>query len=475
MKKKQILIVEDEIIIARDIAHNIYKFGFDVCGNVTTGEEAIEFVSKIKPDLILMDIVLSGEKNGIEAAKYIYQNYDIPIIFVTSYSEEKIILDAISTNPFGYIIKPFKEKDLYVNIKIALHKHAQEKENRLKYKQTVKNFQEIKKSHSLVSKELERLIQKDVIGKSKKIEQVLRSAMTAAKHENTNILITGESGTGKEIVARIIHHASKRKANYFCIVNSSAIPTSLIESEFFGHVKGAFTGAISNKKGYLELADKGTLFLDEIADMPINIQAKLLRVIEEKKITKVGGNKQLLVDFRIISATNKDIYKLVNENEFRMDLLYRLNAMTINIPPLRERPEDIEPLVKYYLKKFSYEMKKTEPSIAPEVIKKLSNYHFPGNVRELKNLVENAFIHCDSKVLKLEYFPLFENIKHHDLKEKKFSENLDLEKKEIKMIKRALELSNFNQTQAAKKLNISRDSLIRRLKKYRITSKKILI
>jgi len=300
--------------------------------------------------------------------------------------------------------------------------------------------------------------------------------MIAANHENTNVLITGESGTGKEIVARIIHHASKRKNNFFCVVNSCAIPGSLIESEFFGHVKGAFTGAISNKKGYLELADKGTLFLDEIADMPINIQAKLLRVIEEKKITRIGGNKQELVDFRIISATNKDIYKLVNENKFRMDLLYRLNTMTIDIPPLRERTEDIEPLLEYYLKKFSYELKKIEPGFVPEIIEELKKYPFPGNVRELKNFVENSLIHCNNPILTLEDFSFLENIKLQDsLNEKELIEDLNLEKIQIKLIKKALEISNFNQTKAAKKLNISRDSLIRRLKKYNIKSTKILI
>ena len=474
MGKAQVLIVEDEYIISSDLQLRLTKLGFDVVSIVTSGEEAIRIVAEVLPDIILMDIVLTGDINGIEAAKTIYKEHNIPIIFISAYADNDTLKEALATNPFGYIIKPIEDKELLVNIEIALFRHKNDKELNRKYKNVVKKYKQTIDTHSLVSKQLESLIQTKVIGKSKKTELIMEQAMTAAEHENTNILITGESGTGKEIVARVIHYASKRKNNNFCIVNSCAIPSTLMESEFFGHVKGAFTGAITNKNGVLQIADKGTLFLDEIADMPAELQAKLLRVIEDKKITKIGGHESIVVDFRIISATNKDIYKFVEENKFRLDLLYRLNTMVIEIPSLRERPEDIEPLLKFYIQKISVDLKKPVPQISKEVFTRLRRYSFPGNVRELKNMVENALIHSNTPLLNLKDFTFYKsnNIMNKSGNSPNPGEDMSLENNEIMLIKKALNMADFNQTRAAAILNISRDSLIRRLIKYNINIKK---
>jgi len=474
MEQKKILIVEDEVIIADDLKNCLSNFGYNVCDIVSSGEEAIIKAAESNLDLILMDIVLNGEIDGITTARHIYDTYHIPIIYITAYSGNDILSKAIKTNPFGYIIKPFKERELYSTIELALKKYLKEKRISSKYKRAVKRYRQTKKFSSLISEELEKLIQNEVVGQSEQITNVLKQAMTAAKYKNTNVMIVGESGTGKEIVARIIHYASERKENYFCVVNSSAIPETLIESEFFGHVRGAFTGALNNKKGFLEIADKGTLFLDEIADMPIRLQAKLLRVIEDKKITRIGGQKQLAVDFRIISATNKDIFKLVQDNKFRLDLIHRLNTMVIKIPPLRERQDDIEPLFAYYVKKISLELKKPVPDIDPTLINNLKNYEFPGNVRELKNIVENALIHCNKPVLEFSDFsiPNLFPVKKELEEDIKKNEDLSLENMEIQHLRKVLEIAGFNQTRAAGLLKISRDSLIRRLKKYKIKIRK---
>ena len=474
MDKKRILIVENETVIADDIEISLLNFGYEVCDKVLSGEEAIQKTTCLKPDLVLMDLVLEGEMNGIEAAKYIIRKFDIPIIFITAFSDDNTLIKVKEAEPYGYIIKPFNERKLYTTIEIALDKHKKEKNIRSKYKRTVKKYQQAKKFGSMISGELEKLIRNELVGQSEQITNVLKQAMTAAKYKNTNVMIVGETGTGKEIIARIIHYASERKENYFCVVNSSAIPETLIVSEFFGHVKGAFTGAINNKKGFLEIADKGTLFLDEIADMPVRLQAKLLRVIENKQITRIGGQKNLSVDFRIISATNKDIFKLVQDNRFRLDLIHRLNTMVIKIPPLRERLDDIEPLLEYYVKKISHELNKTVPDIDPTLIYKLKNYQFPGNVRELKNLVENALIHCNKPVLEFSDFsiPDLIPVKKESEENIKKNEDLSLEATEIRHIRKVLEIADFNQTRAAGLLKISRDSLIRRLKKYNIKIRK---
>jgi transcriptional regulator with PAS, ATPase and Fis domain len=320
--------------------------------------------------------------------------------------------------------------------------------------------------NSLISGELEKRIERNFIGESPQIKQVLEQASTAALYKTTNVLITGESGTGKEIVARIIHYASEQRDKNFCAVNSSAVTDTLLESEFFGHIKGSFTGAINDKKGYFESANEGTLFLDEIADMPVGLQAKLLRAIEEKKIKRVGSNDEISVDFRVISATNHDFNKLIETRAFRLDLFHRLNTITIHIPPLRERPEDIAPLLSYFALYFAEKLNKPEPAIDPSLVARLRQYNFPGNVRELRNMTERALIFCKSGMLGPEDYPLV--VKEPVASVISTAPVLSLDNQEQDIILRALKESNNNQLRAARLLGISRDALIRRMRKYNI-------
>jgi transcriptional regulator with PAS, ATPase and Fis domain len=323
--------------------------------------------------------------------------------------------------------------------------------------------------NSLISKSLEDKIERNFIGESKKIQEVLDLAMTAAKFPETNVLITGESGTGKENIARIIHYSSDRKDNIFMGVNSSAITESLLESEFFGHKKGSFTGAIADKKGFFEVCDQGTLFLDEIADMPMALQAKILRALEEKKITRVGDTDQISVNFRIIAATNHDIDQLIRDCKFRLDLMHRLNTLHIHIPPLRERVEDIEPLLRYFMAEFSVKLNKRSPEIGKQVIDFLKKYDFPGNVRELKNMSERAIILAKDDKLQESDFPI--NEKNVSGTESLFG-TLNLQENEIRIIRHALRENEYNQKATSDVLGITRDALIRRMKKYKIRIKK---
>jgi transcriptional regulator with PAS, ATPase and Fis domain len=323
----------------------------------------------------------------------------------------------------------------------------------------------MEEKNSLISKNLQEKIKREFIGESRQIKEILNLAMTASKYKDTSVLITGESGTGKENVARIIHYESDRKDNIFCAVNSSAITDSLLESEFFGHKKGSFTGAISDKKGFFEVSDNGTLFLDEIADMPINLQAKILRAIEEKTITRVGETEPVATDFRIIAATNHDIEKLIEAKKFRLDLLHRLNTIHIHIPPLRERIEDIQPLLEYFVSEFARRLNKPVPGIAKETIKMLMTYSFPGNVRELRNMTERAIILCKDEILTPNDFYTKPG---NDQGTQKETVIFNLDENEQNLIRLALKEKNFNQNKTAELLGITRDSLIRRMKKFGI-------
>ncbi len=289
-----------------------------------------------------------------------------------------------------------------------------------------------------------------------------------AQTNNTSVLITGESGTGKEIVARGIHHLSKRRDHYFHSVNCSAIPKELFESEFFGHTKGAYTGATETKAGWFEIADKGTLFLDEIVDMDPSLQSKFLRVLEEKRVTRVGSTKELMIDVRIIAATNQEIESMIDKGKFRMDLYHRLNIFHIHIPPLRERKDDIRPLFDFFLKRFQQETGFVKQKLAPEVYDVLMEYDYPGNVRELRNIIERAVILAGDKSIGAEHLTMPGK---SGIAAAPVSDGLpgfDLEKMEEVLIRKALKASHNNKSKAAKLLNISWQALDRRMKKLNI-------
>jgi len=405
-------------------------------------------------DLLILDVRLKGI-SGLEILKEVKQNYPkLEVIIVSAHGDMDTVINALRNGAIDYLKKPFRHTDIQIAI--------QRTRKFLDLQRVIKSMEA---KTSLISKSLQDKIKRDFIGESQQIKNILEMAITAAKYENTSVLITGESGTGKENIARIIHYDSSRKDNVFCAVNSSAITDSLLESEFFGHKKGSFTGAIADKKGFFEVSDQGTLFLDEIADMPINLQAKILRAIEEKTITRVGETEPVATNFRIIAATNHNIDKLIEEKKFRLDLLHRLNTIHIRIPPLRERIEDIEPLLRYFVSEFARKLNKPAPLIDKEAITSLKNYSFPGNVRELKNMVERALILCKSESLTESDFITNSSTKTESQPTKV---NFNLEENELGLIRLALKERNYNQNKTAELLGITRDSLIRRLKKYGI-------
>jgi len=439
-----VLILDDEADFAEELQEFLQLRQFEVA-TAFNPEQGFTALRKKPYDLLILDIRLPG-RDGLDILKQVRTLYPtMEVIMISGHGDMDTVIKAMRCGAIDYLRKPFR----HVDIQLAI-------ERTRKYLYLQKRVKQMEDRNSLISGELEKRIERNFIGESPQIKQVLEQASTAAQYKTTNVLITGESGTGKEIVARI----------NFCAVNSSAVTDTLLESEFFGHIKGSFTGAINDKKGYFETANEGTLFLDEIADMPIGLQAKLLRAIEEKKIKRVGCNDEISVDFRVISATNHDFNKLLETRAFRLDLFHRLNTITIHIPPLRERPEDISPLLSYFAMYFAGKLNKPEPSIDPSLVDILKQYNFPGNVRELRNMTERALIFCKSGMLGPEDFPLI--MKEQTISSVSPAPLLTLDNQEQDIILRALKTSNNNQLRAARLLGISRDALIRRMRKYNI-------
>ena len=449
MDKINVLILDDEIRITEKIKNFLMKQNFATyCANHPN--DAFQIMQENRIDILISDVLLP-QMNGIDVLQKTKKEFpDTEVIMISGHSDIDTVIKAIRIGAIDFIRKPFRFADVQLAIErtgkfISLQQQLDEKMDHV----------------SLISRELESRIEKNFIGISSSIKNVLMIAMKAAQDKDVNVLITGENGTGKEIVARIIHYASERNKFPFFPVNSAAIPETLLESEFFGHMKGAFTGAIDNKKGCMEMANGGTLFLDEIADMPINLQAKLLRVLEDHKIKRVGGNKEIHVNNRLISATNKELKNLIKEKKFRIDLYHRINTINIHIPPLRERTEDIQPLLKHFVKSISIQKNQKVPEIADDVLPKLMRYSFPGNVRELRNMIERAIILCNDNTITAKDFLISQQENTDTL-------HLNLDSNEIKLIKEALQLSDYNQNQASQLLGISRDALKRRLKKHHI-------
>jgi transcriptional regulator with PAS, ATPase and Fis domain len=355
--------------------------------------------------------------------------------------------------------------DKYIALKEeSLSKEMQQRVQVLqdKYEKTKEELIVIRKKSSLLSEVLQKKMKLDFIGRSPGIKKVNKMAMQAAAATNANILITGESGTGKEIIAKVIHFASTRHDNMFIAVNSGSIPDNLMESAFWGHKEGAFTGAIADQTGYLLMADKGTLFLDEIGDMPMSLQTKLLRVLENKKFLPVGGKEEIESDFRLITATNKNIEKLIAENIFRVDLFYRINTIEIRIPPLRERKEDILPLTQHYLSHFAHSMNKPVPRLGKDVADFLEQYPFPGNVRELKNMMERVMITQKRDTIYAEDF--CSRLKQNLVQKEENLPVTTLAEMEESMIKKTLQQTGFNISKTARLLGIHYTTLNRKLK-----------
>ena len=371
MIKDKILVADDEQSMREFLDIMLKKEGYKV-SLASNGEEVVKLIDNDLFDLVLLDIRMP-KLDGLSALKRIKAIApETIVIMITAYASADTAIKAMKEGAYDYITKPFKVEEIKLIIKNALEKKNLQKENIL-LKQVVRD----------------RYHFGNIIGQSPKM-MVLYDLLEKVSPTKTNILIAGESGTGKELVAKAIHYNSPRKEKPFVTLNCGAIPESLIESELFGHMKGAFTDAIATRKGLFEVADEGTIFLDEISELPLLMQVKLLRVLQDKEFKRVGGTEDIRVDVRIISATNKDLEEAVKEKRFREDLFYRLNVIQIKLPPLRDRKEDVQILASHFLKKYAEELNKNILKISPEALQILLDYGYPGNVRELQNIIERA-------------------------------------------------------------------------------------
>jgi DNA-binding NtrC family response regulator len=366
-----LLIVDDEQSLLDFLALLFRDEGFEI-QTASSMERARRLLKETPPDLVLCDILMP-DGNGLDLLSEIKTNPKAPpVIMMTAYTSSRSAIDAMRLGAYDYISKPFDVDELKVLAQKALEKAKLLDENQYLR-------QELAQRYTFAN----------VIGKSSRMQEVF-GLITRVARTNSTVLIQGESGTGKELIARAIHFSSARAARRFLSINCGALPETLLESELFGHERGAFTGAVREKKGLFQEASSGTLFLDEIGDMPISMQVKLLRALQEKSVRKVGGNREEEVDVRIIAATNQDLVQKVERGDFREDLYYRINVIPVQLPPLRERTEDIPLLVGYFLEKYSQEMGIEPPKITSEAMKVLECYDWPGNVRELENLIERT-------------------------------------------------------------------------------------
>ncbi len=457
MGQKRILIIDDEESFRHMLSIILNKEGYEV-ETAPNGEEALQKLLSFSFDQVLCDIRMPN-MDGMEFLKEVKRlGIETTIIMMSAYGTIDIAIEAMKLGAYDYISKPFKPDEIILTLRKAEEREQLRKENRLLRK-------EIQKEYGL----------DNIISKNEKMLKIFDTIKKVAPYKST-ILITGESGTGKELVARALHFNSNRAGNPFIAVNCGAIPENLLESELFGHAKGAFTDAIRMKKGLFEEADGGTLFLDEIGELPPQLQVKLLRVLQEGEIRRIGESKPIKVDVRIVAATVKDLAKEVSEGRFRDDLYYRLNVLHIHIPPLRERKEDIPQLVNHFIKKYSESINKNVTGIDSKALNALMNYKWYGNVRELENTIERAVVLADGDTIELGHLPIeiqeykeevnisvTEELEDEDYSIKKATKIL-----ESNLIKKALKKAKGNHTQAAKILEISHRALLYKIKEYGI-------
>lgn len=370
--KEKILIVEDEFIVANDLKMMLTKGGYQVVGIASSVVQARKVIETKKPDWVLLDIMLKGDLTGIDLAWELVEQR-VPFLYISANTNQTTMEAVKATQPYGFMVKPFRERDLMVMLDIARYRHSIEQSG---------HAIEISQIDSPESYRID-----GIIGQSEVLMEVIEKIHIVAPTE-TSVLVLGESGTGKEKIAHSIHDLSDRKAKSIVTVNCAALPHSLIESELFGHERGAFTGANTLRIGKFEQADGGTIFLDEIGELPLDSQVKLLRVLQEREIERLGGDKTVKVNVRIVAATNRSLEKEVADGRFRLDLYYRLNVFPIELPPLRDRLQDIEELAMYFLKKYAAKARKNVVSIAPVALHQLMQYNWPGNIRELEHLIE---------------------------------------------------------------------------------------
>jgi two-component system response regulator PilR (NtrC family) len=452
---KRLLIVDDEKSMREFLEIMLQHDGYDVRA-AGSGEEAFEIFCEAEPDLVLTDVKMPG-MSGLDLIRKIRSlDSSAPIIAITAYASAQDAIRAVREGAYDYISKPFQIDDLRAVIRNALEARRLRMENFKLRESSDKPYQF-----------------GEIIGKSPEMAEVFDMIQRVAPSK-ASVLIIGESGTGKELVAKAIHNRSPRSTRPFIPVNCTAIPETLLESELFGHVKGAFTGAVSHKLGLVEIAHSGTLFFDEVGEIPLSIQAKLLRFLQEREFRKVGGNEDMRVDVRVIAATNRSLEREIEEGGFREDLYYRLNVIRIKLPPLRDREEDIPLLVNHFLEKFAKEQGKDIPRVSSLAMRVLSNYSYPGNVRELENTIERCVTLERSDQLTAEHLP--SRFSQEDAEAGIGSEQVDIppdgidlnrvtEEMERKLISRALQITGGNRSRAARLLGITQRSLRYRLVK----------
>jgi DNA-binding NtrC family response regulator len=448
----RVLVVEDHESERRAISQILKAEGFTVFG-AENADKAQGYIGE-NIDVVISDLNM-GDVSGMDLLQlWKKRQPETQFILVTGQASVSSAVEAIKNGAYDYLTKPINPDELVLLIRRAIDSLQKDKE--------IDNLRR-------------RLDQKfgldQIIGQSKQMKDVFAKIQRAAPVDST-VLILGESGTGKELVAQALHHNSPRKKGPFVPVNAAAVPATLVESELFGHVRGAFTGATDKRMGRFEQADGGTLFIDEIGDFELGLQAKLLRVLETLTLTPVGGHENLTVDVRVVAATSRDIRKMVEEGTFREDLYYRLNVVTINLPPLRQRPDDIPVLVEHFLKEINTQKHTAPKRISPEVMRRLMGYRWPGNVRELRNALERMMVLADGELLVESDLP--DEIRESAINAavpKDLPTGLTMEELEKLAISKALEACKGNRTHAAQRLNISVRTLQRKLRQYELERK----
>jgi len=454
--KKKILIVEDGIVEANNLRIIMENAGYVVSGLVDSYERAIASLEKERPDLVLLDIFLAGPKTGIDLARVLKER-NIAFIYLSANSNKDTLELAKVTGPYGFLVKPFRKKDILIALEIANYLHEQ--------KQTIRDRETFLATFEKPS------TFPGIIGNSPELLKIFHLVKVVAPTD-TSVLILGESGTGKEGIAENIHAASSRKSKSLIKVNCAALPASLIESELFGHEKAAFTGAYDQRIGKFERANKGTVFLDEIGDMPIDLQVKLLRVLQEKEIDRIGGKGSIKVDIRIIAATNRDLEKEVMEGRFRMDLYYRLNVFPIRMPPLRDRKMDIPVLTGYFIERFCKHNNLGVKTVSREAMDSLLSYPWPGNIRELQYLVERTVLLTPGDTINEFTLPNAAAIATQDTTTPGVKTIREMEIDHIKAVLQLCKGKIYGPGGAAEMLKIPYSTLISRIKKLGIKIEK---
>ena len=454
--KKRLLIIDDEANM-RHMLSTVLKKADYLVDAASDGAEGLQMIDQVLYDFILCDIKMPnmGGMDFLKAARD--KLNDTTVIMMSAYGTIDTALSAMQLGAYDYISKPFKTDEVYLTLKKAEERESLKKENRL----LKERIQKIEGDYSFGN----------MVAKSKAMQSIFQLVEKVAQYQTT-VLVLGDSGTGKELIARGIHQSSRRAAGPLVPVNCGGIPDTLLESELFGYKKGAFTGADRSKTGLFKEAEGGTIFLDEIGELPLSLQVKLLRVLQDSEIRPIGESKSMRVDVRVVAATAKNLEEEVRKGMFREDLYYRLNVLTIKLPPLNQRPEDIPLLCKHFINRFNKILGKNVTGVAPETMSRLMAHHWPGNVRELENVLQRAMVIAEDSLLSSDHFLLAPLPEINDNQLGAVFEGLSLKNAqkvvEKDLITRALEQTGGNRTQAAKLLEISHPSLLSKMKTYAI-------